>query len=437
MRSPRSPLLLAVLASALVSPIASRVAAAAEVVVFTEADAGRTVHVTRGDAFRVRLTPDPGARWGQPQVSGEDIGVLLAGLQLDGTVTDGFFQARSASTNTITLASDLPCAHSNPQCLSPTASFEMTVVVDDGPRPEQYPAPPELPDAAVPDAIDVDRSNADGVFTLEEGQRLSVRLDYAHQVVAPGMYFVEKSYLDRTTTHVVLRAMQTSGLLDVDAYGVPDCIHDEPMCVASVLRLPWHVAVGTPGSTPRGVAVTLDHSTVTAGNSPVVTARLTTDDGSPAYGGVDLYEKTYGESSYRRIGMAATEADGTIANVVRPTVQTAYVAVVHTTRGRTASAASVVRVHSRITVRSPAPGASVAQRTTFVGSTYPVLPGVEIGLAVVRGGSYTFLGKSVTSSTGEWTLPATMPTGTATYVVYTSAHSGTAYGSKSLTLSVR
>ena len=185
---------------------------------------------------------------------------------------------------------------------------------------------------------------------------------------------------------------------------------------------------------PAGVGLQTNVSEITAGNRPILSGLVTDSAGQAAPGvGVDIYQKLYAQTSYSVLTTTTSDATGQFFAPVAPTKQAAYVA----RAGGASSPSVVIRVHSRITVSSPAPGTTVAARTTFSGSLNPVYPGVAMGLAVIRSGRYTYLGQGTVNASGQWSITANLPAGTYPYVVYTSAHSGTLYGSKSLTLTVQ
>ena len=147
---------------------------------------------------------------------------------------------------------------------------------------------------------------------------------------------------------------------------------------------------------------------------------------------VTIDRAVYGGSGLTPFATATTDDQGVYSMVIAPTVQSQY-------RARVSSVVSprvLVRVHSRITVSSPLPGAVAGRSTTFHGSLNPIYPGAAIGLAVIQNGRYRYLGQSPLRSDGTFAITATLPVGTSAYVVYTSAHAGTLYGSKSLTLRV-
>lgn len=420
-----------VAAGSLVTPPASSAQEPTPVVVFTESDSGRTVHVARGSAFRIRLVPQPGERWTAPQPHGTRVGVLMSGLQLDEQVTDAFFQARTESTVDIRSRTDVACLHATPACAVPVRSFTLTVVVDPGPEPATYPAAPALAQRPAEDAVELDTSNADGVFTVQQGQRASIRMGWPAHVVAPPTFFLSRWYLDPSSSQVLLDAVSTSGLLDLESYALIACVYDYPPCPAAVLRYGWQVAVGPTGSAAHGVSTALSHPVVTAGNAPSVTATLTRRDGGPAYGAVELYEKRYGETVYRRVGVGVTAADGTFRVVVRPTQQTAYVAVVRNVAGRHASAASVVQVHARVIVDHPAQNGGVdGPATVFTGALLPARPHVPVGVGDVTGGRFRYLAQGTSDADGRFLIRVGGLThGWHVFVVYTSARAGVLRGS--------
>lgn len=177
-----------------------------------------------------------------------------------------------------------------------------------------------------------------------------------------------------------------------------------------------------------------DVSEITAGNRPTLSGLVSDGHGREVPGAtVTIYAKAYGQSGYSPLRTVTTDSSGRFSAPVGPTTQTAYVAQ----SGGISSRSVIIRVHSRITVSAPTPGAAVPARTSFSGYLTPSYPGVPIGLAVIRAGRYTYLGQGRVDASGRWAIAANLPSGTYPYVVYTSAHSGTLPASKSLTLTVR
>ena len=188
---------------------------------------------------------------------------------------------------------------------------------------------------------------------------------------------------------------------------------------------------------PAPAAITLqsDQTTVTAGNAPLLSGVVTAADGSPlANATVTVHGLGAGRTAYEQAGTTETDSSGRWELVVRPTVQTAYVAAT----GALQSAKKVLFVYTRVQVTSPAAGTTVPSATTFTGYLTPRYAGVPVGLAYIDAdGGFRYLTQQRTDSAGRFSIPARLPTGTSAFVVYTSAHGGTLKGAKSLRLTVR
>jgi hypothetical protein len=116
---------------------------------------------------------------------------------------------------------------------------------------------------------------------------------------------------------------------------------------------------------------------------------------------------------------------------VRPLRQTAYVA----RTGGVSSPSVVVFVATRVLLDSPSPGA-VSSPVTFAGSLSPAHAGVAVGLATLLGGRFVVLTQARTDASGRFSITRMLSRGSATYVVFTSAHSGNRPGSRSMRLDV-
>lgn len=404
-------------------------------VTLTEADSGRTVNVARGDRVRITLVPPSGDRWTAPVARSDGstrVGVFRAGLRLDETVTDAFFDARTASTNQISSVTDAPCFHSAPACARPTKAFSVTVVVADGPRPGAALAPPALERRPVDKAIELTRNNVGGIFSIEAGEAVHVKSDLGpFTTFHPSGLFIERWLVDAQASDIVLRGVSRA-YGEVSIQPDPSCSYEDPQCLMAIPLTTWKVSVGPPGSRPEVVQTALDHTVVTAGNTPVLTTRLLRSDGSPAFGAADLYEKAYGEAAYRGIGVAQTRDDGTLTKVLRPLAQTAYVAVVTTTAGRLSSVATTVRVHTRVIISSyntEANGGFVIRGRIILGG-----PSMTVGLAQVDGG-WRYLSSGPAASDFTYTLRYPLPFGDHVYDIFTSARGGNLRGSARLRLS--
>ena len=187
--------------------------------------------------------------------------------------------------------------------------------------------------------------------------------------------------------------------------------------------------------TPTRITLASDQTTVTAGNAPLLSGVVTAADGTPvADTTVTVHGLGAGRTAYEQVGTTETDAQGRWELVVRPTVQTAYIAAT----GALQSAKKVLFVYTRVQVTGPVAGATVPAATTFTGYLIPRYAGVPVGLAYIdREGGFRYLTQQRTDAQGRFTIPARLPAGSTAFVVYTSAHGGTLKGAKSLRLTVR
>ena len=188
----------------------------------------------------------------------------------------------------------------------------------------------------------------------------------------------------------------------------------------------------SPGAQPAGISLGVDVPTITAGNAPLVGGFVTGADSRPVAGApVTLYAKPYGTTAYTAVTTMTSGSDGFYSTPVRPNVQTAYLA----RTGSVQSSGVVVYVHNRVNVSSPRPG-TVPSRTTIRGDLDPDFASVRVGVGTLRNGRFTYLTQGVGDATGNFAIPVSLPRGTYTLVVYTSARQGTLKGAKGLGVTV-
>ncbi len=172
---------------------------------------------------------------------------------------------------------------------------------------------------------------------------------------------------------------------------------------------------------------------ITAGNAPTLSGVVRDKFGDAISGAtVTIYAKPYATTSYTAIATVQTDSAGQYRMMVRPTKQTAYGANV----GDARSPILVIQVHTRVNITRPAPG-TVSSPVVFEGGLVPGYANVAVGLGTLVNGRFSVLAQSQTTSTGGYAITAALPAGTATYIVFTSAHRGTLRGSKSVRLTVR
>ena len=191
-----------------------------------------------------------------------------------------------------------------------------------------------------------------------------------------------------------------------------------------------------PSPTPVGtaaVSLASTHARITAGNTPELRGRVTDRAGAGVSGApIVIYARGWGQTGYDRVATTSSAGDGSYTVPVRPEVQTSYVAGV----GDLRSPGTVISVHMRVQVQTPAPGSSVRSPVALSGYLLPAYSGVRVGVAGRTPAGYRYLGQGISDAAGRFTATVAAPAGTYAFVVYTSATRGTAYGSKSLMLSV-
>ncbi|HVE97642.1 MAG TPA: superoxide dismutase family protein [Mycobacteriales bacterium] len=188
---------------------------------------------------------------------------------------------------------------------------------------------------------------------------------------------------------------------------------------------------------PAAISLAVDAPVITAGNSPQLRGRVSDSAGGGASDvEVTVFAKPYGATSYQPVAAVLSDSSGAFELVVRPTTQTAYVARVDSLT----SGPVVVSVHARVIVTAPAAGSTVGSPSTFSGRLVPAYGGQPVGLATYAGSGpnrrWVYLAQVTTAADGSFTLTRALPRGTAPYVLYTPARSGTRRGSASVTVTV-
>ncbi|HVE99279.1 MAG TPA: DUF4331 family protein [Mycobacteriales bacterium] len=200
---------------------------------------------------------------------------------------------------------------------------------------------------------------------------------------------------------------------------------------------PSSSGVPTPAPTQPTTAVSsvtlrADFLQITSGNTPTLSGVVRDGTGATVGGAsVLIRKKSYGETDYTDLATVTTTANGTFSLVVQPDRQTSYGANVGDVRSNVVN----IRVSTRVNITSPRPGA-VRNPVTFTGSLQPAYSNVAVGLGTLVNGRFTVLQQTVTDSAGRYSITRALPAGTATYVIFTSAHQGTDKGSKSVRLTV-
>jgi hypothetical protein len=175
--------------------------------------------------------------------------------------------------------------------------------------------------------------------------------------------------------------------------------------------------------------------TITAGNAPLLGGFVLTETEDPvADQAVELLQKPYGATTYSLLTTVQTDSDGFYFTQIRPQVQTAYIARVD--EGLQTDPL-VVYVYNRVNVSAPTHNASLANPVTIRGDLDPDFNSVRVGVATLINGRFVYRTQGVTGSDGSFVISATLPRGTYTLVVYTSARQGTLKGAKSIRITVR
>jgi len=180
------------------------------------------------------------------------------------------------------------------------------------------------------------------------------------------------------------------------------------------------------------ISLATNFGQITAGNAPTLSGVVRDGRGDALAGAtVTIYAKGYGDAAYAAVATVRTDSAGQYQIQVRPTKQTAYGANV----GDARSPVLVIRVYTRVNLSRPAPGA-VANPVTFAGGLVPGYARVAVGLGYLTGGRFVVLTQASTDARGAFSITATLPRGTNTFVVFTSPHQGTDKGARSLRLDV-
>ena len=187
---------------------------------------------------------------------------------------------------------------------------------------------------------------------------------------------------------------------------------------------------------PEAFAISLDVEvqTITAGNAPLLGGFVVDENEDPVAGqSVQILQKAYGTTAYSLLTTVSTDADGFYVTQIRPQVQTGYVARVD--EGLQTDPL-VVYVYNRVNLSAPAPNAVLGNPVTIRGDLDPDFGSVRVGVATLINGRFVYRTQGVTGADGSFVIPATLPRGTYTLVVYTSARQGTLKGAKSVRITV-
>ena len=210
--------------------------------------------------------------------------------------------------------------------------------------------------------------------------------------------------------------------------------HLTMLLVVSLMALGLVTAAPTAALLPVGsVALAVDVDRITVGNAPVLSGSASDVAGAPSGGtGVVLYAKPYGAAGYSALTTLTSDSTGRFSTPVRPDRQTSYIAEAEGVK----SAAVVIYVSQRMTITSPAAGATIRAPMPFFGDMLPRYSGVAVGVATYDAGRFVVLGQTRTDNLAQFVAGAGLPGGTHTVVVFTSARNGLLKGSRSLRVTV-
>ena len=194
---------------------------------------------------------------------------------------------------------------------------------------------------------------------------------------------------------------------------------------------------GSATAAPLAQSISLDVEvqTITAGNAPLLGGFVVDENEDPVAGqAVQILQKPYGSTAYSLLTTVNTDEDGFYFTQIRPSVQTGYIARVD---DGLQTDPLVVYVYNRVNVSAPTHNASVANPVTIRGDLDPDFGSVRVGVATLISGRFVYRTQGVTGPDGSFVITATLPRGTYTLVVYTSARQGTLKGAKSIRVNVR
>lgn len=109
-------------------PATARSSASPTIVLVTDADNGRTVHLRPLDRLEVRLGQDS---YDPPASSSPALARRTSsGGYPTADPVDALFEARARGTADVSSSSDYACFHTSPRCLRPTRLWSVHVVID-------------------------------------------------------------------------------------------------------------------------------------------------------------------------------------------------------------------------------------------------------------------------------------------------------------------
>ena len=188
-----------------------------------------------------------------------------------------------------------------------------------------------------------------------------------------------------------------------------------------------------PPQVTGAVTLAVNVARITAGNSPEISGLVRDTTGKIIVGRtVTILARPYGATEFSPVATVSSDAAGAYAVLVRPQVQTSYIARVD----NVASELTTIFVNARITIDSPQHAARLVSPVVVEGRYAPGLEPVRIGVATLANGRFLYRTQGTSSSGGAFTIPAQLPRGTYALVVYTSAREGVGPGAKSVLITV-
>jgi len=193
---------------------------------------------------------------------------------------------------------------------------------------------------------------------------------------------------------------------------------------------PCETVCKSPAPTPDSVTLASIHGVITAGNSPTLSGHVRQTNGQPQPNGdVLIHARQYGQMGYTVVAQVQTDANGDFEIVVRPTIQTSYVASVMDARSTTV----LVAVHTRINIQWVI---DHDHAVLDVGGSLTPAGQVRVGLARVVSGRYEYLSEVRSTDAGEFRMTRPIPRGRYVLIVYTPQRPGNSPGSRSVSVTV-
>lgn len=196
---------------------------------------------------------------------------------------------------------------------------------------------------------------------------------------------------------------------------------------------PTPTATPTPSPLPAQVHLQINVTEITAGNDPLLVARVVGPDGRGLAGRrVIVWAREWGQSEYREAYHLSTDSDGNASVPVRPMIQTSY----GLSSDGVYSPVQLVRVHTRIDVNWPQGVERRGGPWSVGGRVTPAAPNIPVGIAWTGNGQYRFLASALTDDAGYFYITVNAPFGSATFLPYVSTRRGLLRGARSVAVIV-